>query len=71
MRDVETVFPFENDKVYPKFAIVKRNIWMIEKSQVVVTYVLGTGGAEKFKNLAERKGKVVINIPDLQRKKPL
>lgn len=68
---VETIYPFEYGKVYPRFAIDKRNRWMIDKAQVVVTYVIGAGSAEKFKNLAERKGKTVINIPDLKQEKPL
>lgn len=71
MENIEPLFPFGREKIHPKFAIEKRNRWMIDKAQVVVTYVLGTGGAEKFKNLAERKGKTVINIPDLKQEKPL
>ncbi len=43
--------------------IVERNNLMIDKSDIVVTYVTHiTGGAAEFKALAERKGKIVINI---------
>ncbi len=36
---------------------------LIEKSDFVVTYVSReVGGAAKFKSLAEKKGKTVINI---------
>ena len=28
----DTIYPFENEKIIPKFAISKRNIWMIDKS---------------------------------------
>lgn len=36
---------------------------MIEQSDYVVTYVKYTiGGASKFKELAEKKKKIVINI---------
>lgn len=56
---------FEN--VPKRFAISYRNKWMISKSDYVVTYVthdIGSGAAQ-FKTLAERKGKTVINLPDL------
>lgn len=47
----------------PKYAIDKRNRWMLNQSEYVVTYVKTTfGGAYKFKNLAEKKGKIVINL---------
>ncbi len=43
--------------------IIERNKLMINKSDVVVTYVTHiTGGASEFKALAERKGKMVINV---------
>ena len=36
---------------------------MIEKSDYVVTYVHHSfGGAAQFKEIAEKKGKIVINI---------
>jgi hypothetical protein len=51
-----------NSKPY-KVRIVERNKLMIKKSDIVVTYVTHiTGGAAEFKALAERKGKIVINI---------
>ncbi len=51
-----------NSKPY-KARIVERNKLMINKSDIVVTYVTHiTGGAYEFKALAERKGKIVINI---------
>ena len=39
-----------------------RNRWMLERSDIVVTYVRSPGGAAKFKALAERKGKHVIEV---------
>lgn len=43
--------------------IIERNKLMIDKSDIVITYVTHiTGGAAEFKALAERKGKKVINI---------
>lgn len=48
-----------------RFAIDKRNRWMIERSDIVVTYVQFVyGGAAKFKELAEKKGKEIINLGD-------
>lgn len=47
----------------PKYAIIKRNQWMINKSDFVVTYVKYTfGGAYKFQQLAIKKGKTVIDL---------
>ena len=46
-----------------KFAIDRRNRWMIKNSDYVVTCVRGVGGgAAKYKEIAERKGKIIINI---------
>lgn len=46
-----------------RLRIVERNKLMINRSDIVVTYVTHiTGGAAKFKALAEKKGKMVINV---------
>lgn len=59
----ETIVPEGLENVPPKFGIEYRNKWMIERSDYVVTYVNRSfGGAAKFKALAERRGKKVINI---------
>lgn len=59
----DTIFPEGLELVPPRYAIIKRNKWMIEKSDYVVTFVRHTtGDAAKFKVLAERKGKHVINL---------
>ena len=50
----------------PKFAILKRNEWMIEKADIVITYVdRNFGGAFKSLQTAKRRKKKVINIFDL------
>lgn len=60
--DENTLLPDGIEKAPPRFAISYRNKWMIEKSDYVVTYVSREfGGAAKFKSLAEKKGKTVIN----------
>ena len=59
----DTIYPDGLELTPPKYAIDKRNRWMLNQSEYVVTYVKTTfGGAYKFKNLAEKKGKIVINL---------
>lgn len=58
-----TILPNGIETVPQKFAINYRNKWMIEQADCVVTYVKYTiGSAAQFKELAERKNKIVINI---------
>lgn len=60
---LETIFPEEVARAHPKNAIAKRNEWMLEKSDVVITYVIcSMGGAAVFKRRAINKGKSVIEI---------
>ena len=48
-----------------RFAILKRNEWMVEHSDVVVAYVHYTwGGAAKTLEYAQRKGKEIIRYRD-------
>ena len=48
---------------HPKFAIERRNRWMIDHSEFLLCYINHTwGGAYKFVKLAKRRGKTVINI---------
>jgi len=59
----DTIYPEGIENVHPKFAIIKRNEWMLKRADIVVTYVEHNyGGAWQFKILAEKKGKIVINI---------
>ena len=59
----DTIYPEGLEKCPPKFAIINRNKWMINQADYVVVYVdCIVGGAVKFKEMAERKGKIVINI---------
>lgn len=58
-----SVYPEGLEGVPLRFAISKRNELMVQQSQTVVTHVIRTyGGAYRFKALAEKKGKLVINI---------
>ena len=59
----DTIYPSGLESVPPRFAIGKRNAWMIEKADIVVTYVWhSAGGAAAAKKLAERKGKRMVDI---------
>ncbi len=49
--------------VPPKFAIIKRNQYMVDKTDIIITYINKTwGGAYQTYNYAKRKNKVIINI---------
>ena len=60
-----SVYPEGIENVPKRFAISWRNNWMIQQSDTVVVYVTHTfGGAGRFKEIAEKKGKTVINIKE-------
>lgn len=64
----ETVYPEGVEKIPPKYAIIERNRWMTDRSDYIVTYAKYTiGGAVKFKSLAEKKGKIVLNLSDFNK----
>ena len=63
--DLDTVYPEEVAMTPPRFAIDRRNRWMLERADIVVVYVKSpVGGAAKFKAMAERKKKIVINLAE-------
>ena len=65
----DTIFPDEFENVLPKYAITERNKWMLNRSDYVVSYITHTwGGAAQFKKLAEKKGKIVINLAEINKK---
>ena len=58
----EVIVPVEG-KQHFKAAITKRNEWMIENSDLVITYVQeNSGGAYKAMKYAQSKGVKVLNI---------
>lgn len=61
----DTIYPDILANTPKRYAIDRRNRWMLEKSDYVVTYVKYHGGASKFKMLAEKRGKVVIDLVDM------
>ena len=59
----DTLFPDGLETVPKRFAISKRNDWMISHSDVAVCYVYKvTDGAAKFREKAEKKGLRIINV---------
>ncbi|MBQ9859749.1 MAG: hypothetical protein IJO76_03610 [Clostridia bacterium] len=59
----DTVYPEGLETVPQKYAISRRNNWMINKADFVITYVTRSGGgADQFKAIAEKKKKTVINL---------
>ena len=58
-----TLYPEGLETVPLRFAICKRNLWMLERSEFVIVYTRNTtGGAVRFRQLAERKGRTVIAV---------
>ncbi len=58
-----TIYPEGLEAVPPRFAICKRNEWMINHSDIVITYVnRNFGGAAKYAKYAKIKKKNVINL---------
>ena len=59
----DTLFPDGLESVPKRFAISKRNDWMILHSGFAVCYVYKiTGGAAKFREKAEKKGLLIIDL---------
>ena len=59
----DTLFPDGLESVPKRFAISKRNDWMIQHSSFAICYVYKiTGGAAKFREKAEKKGLRIINV---------
>ena len=58
-----SILPEGIETVPRRFAINYRNKWMLNKSDIVITYVARNfGGAWEFKELARRLGKTIVNI---------
>lgn len=58
-----TLFPCGQEDCLPKFAIAKRNRWLIEKSNVVIAYLKNKGtNTDKIISSAKRRGLRIINI---------
>ncbi len=59
----DTMFPEGLELVHPRYAIAKRNEWMLAQSEYVITYVTHTwGGAYTYAEMARKKKKTIIEI---------
>ena len=62
----DTIYPDGLEDVPPRFAICRRNDWMVNNSDAVICYVVNHfGGAYTYTEKARRKGKCIINIADM------
>lgn len=60
---LKTIYPAGLEFVPLRFAICKRNEWMIDQADYVVNFVeIDSGGASKYKKLAKKRGKITINL---------
>ena len=59
----DTMLPEGIERVPPRFAISWRNRWMLDRADIVVTYITHSrGGAAQFAELAEKKGKQIVGL---------
>ena len=59
-----TIYP-PIDNALPRFAITKRNEWMVTEADLIIAYVSHTyGGAYKTLEFARRKKKTIINLAE-------
>ena len=62
-----TIYPEGIEAVHPKFAIERRNQWMIDQSKYCVCYINHTyGGAYKFVRRAKKQGLLLINLGEAE-----
>ncbi len=58
-----TIYPEGLEKVPPRFAILRRNQWMTDHSDIVICHVTHSwGGAAKAVEYAEKKKKIILPI---------
>lgn len=67
----DTIYPDGLENVPRKFAIDRRNKWLVDNSDYVIAYISRSfGGAAKFYELAVKRKKNVINLYDTERAQP-
>lgn len=60
----EIIYP-SLENVPPKYAILRRNEWMVERADLVIGYITHNfGGAARTWQYAKRKGVTLINLAD-------
>lgn len=61
----DTIFPEGLEFAPPRFAISRRNEWMLKQADFVVTYIIRPwGGAAQFAEKAQRQGKNLIHLAE-------
>lgn len=59
----ETMFPEGLERVPPRYAISRRNDWMLRQADFVITHIVHPwGGAASYGEKAERLGKRVVSL---------
>ncbi len=59
----DTVLPEGLETVHPRFAVSRRNEWMLCRADFAVTYITHTwGGAYRYAGKARKQRKTVINL---------
>lgn len=58
-----TIYPEGLESVPRRFAIARRNRWMVQQADIVITYVkYSYGGAYRFAEQARKAGKRIIDL---------
>lgn len=61
----DTLLPEGIEEIHPKYAIVWRNRWMLQRADYVITYITHPwGGAARLTEEANRQGKNIINLAE-------
>lgn len=64
-----SMYPEGQENGHPKFAISRRNKWLIDRADYCVTYITHTwGGAYKFAQRAKKKGRTMVNLGSIELK---
>ena len=58
----ETIYPEGLETVPPRFALSRRNDWMLASAEYVITYAIAAGGALSAKKNAMRKNRTIIGL---------
>ena len=60
---VDTIVPEGIETAHPRYAIVSRNNWMIDRSDYIVAYITHpTGGAYQAVERAKRRNRSIISL---------
>lgn len=62
---LETVYPEGLESVPKRFAIDRRNKWMLKQANITVGYVRSSiGNAARYLEMAQKNGKTVVRLAD-------